>query len=133
MTFTIGHRAVWFIRATSIAIAVIIAMVIPHWAAITFGVAFGAAMWQLASYTRRRFRTTVTETTIHLHYGIFWTCETVVPLSAIRSIEQWTPPLGRLFDGSMVILRFAGGNVCLPFLSAQTAAALIDQLQQREK
>lgn len=133
MTFTIGHRAVWFIRAVSIVIAVIIVIVVPHWLTITFGVLFGTIMWQIASYARRRFCTTVTETAIRLHYGILWSCETIVPLSAIRSIEHWTPPLGRVFDGSMVILRFAGGNVRLPFLSARTAAALMDQLQQKEK
>ncbi len=133
MTFTIGHRAVWFIRAVSTAIAVIIAIVAPHWLVIVFCVAFSALMWQLASYAHRRFHGTVTEMTVCLRYGILWHCETIVPLSAIRSIEQWTPPLGRLFDGSMVILRFAGGNMRLPFLSVQTANALVDRLQQKEK
>lgn len=133
MTFTIGSRAVWFIRAvTTASIAAVAVVVRERWTTVVCAV-LGVVLWQLAASVCRRFCGELTDTLVRLRYGALWQCETVVPLSAIRSIEQWTPPLARFSDTCIVILRFAGGNLRLPLLSEQTAATLVERLQQKEK
>ena len=133
MTFTIGTRAVWFIRAVTTVSVVTVAVVVREgWITVVCAM-LGTILLQLAALICRRFYGSVTDSAVRLRYGVLWQCETVVPLSAIRSIEQWIPPFARFSDACMVTLRFAGGNLRLPFLSQQTATALVERLQQKEK
>ncbi len=133
MTFTIGTRAVWFIRTvTTVSVVTVAVVVRERWTTVVCAI-LGTALWQLAALICRRFYGLVSDTTVRLRYGVLWKCETIVPLSAIRSIEQWIPPFARFSDTCMVILRFAGGNLRLPLLSEQTATALVERLQQKEK
>lgn len=67
---------------------------------------------------------------LYVRYGILWRRETVVPLSALRTFEAWTPPLHRLFKCRTVVLRFAGGCVFLPLLDEKTASRLTEQLEE---
>ena len=133
MSFTVGSRVVWFVRMVTTVLIVTVAVVVREgWITVVCAILV-VALWQLAASVCRNFYGELTDTFIRLRYGVLWKCETVVPLSAIRSIEQWIPPLARFSDACMVTLRFAGGNLRLPFLSQQTATALVERLQQKEK
>ncbi len=61
--------------------------------------------------------------------GVFWRREWILPLSALRGVEQWEPPLHRLCGCRTLLLRHTGGTVLLPLLPREQAAALWQRLE----
>ncbi len=132
MTFHIGRRALWSIRTICALLAIAIVATFPLRAIVLISGLSLCVIWICVPYACRSFHATVTATAVYLQYGVLWKHETVVALSAIRSIDRWTPPLCCFSDTCMVVLHFAGGSVYLPFLSLQSAITLVGLLQQKE-
>ena len=66
---------------------------------------------------------------LYIHRGVLWRREWLLPLSALRSVEWWEPPLHRLFGCRTLLLRHTGGTVLLPLLPRGQAAALWKRLE----
>ncbi len=134
MTFVAGAGARAVLRTAVIAVAAS-AVVLLRWLTDSLWcltpavVAVLLLVWYLPRLTRSLYGEK-DDKRIYVRYGVLWRRETVVPLSALRTFETWTPPLHRLFHCRTVVLRFAGGCAVLPLLDNGTAARLTARLEE---
>lgn len=71
----------------------------------------------------------VDDDTVSVQTGAWWRHYTIVPITAIRTVELIQTPLERQRGCVHLVLRFAGGTAVLPFLSKEDAHRLGDRLQ----
>lgn len=134
MCFEIGSGALWLLRTVWTAFVFLIAAAArllsvqpPIVVAVTAGI--GTIGWWYAARWSRSLQCSVDRHAVCVRYGVLWRCEALIPLSALRAVEVWTPPLHRAFRCRTVVLRFAGGAVCIPLLSSADAKRLCGFLE----
>ena len=134
MTFGAGAGARAVLRTAVIAVTAA-AVVLLRWVTNSIWcwtptlVAALLIVWYLPRLTRSLYGE-MDDKRIYVRYGVLWRRETVVPLSALRTFETWTPPLHQLFHCCTVVLRFAGGCALLPLLNDETANRLTVRLEE---
>lgn len=134
MTFFAGDGAravlrVVFVFVTAVAVIVLRWLTRPLWCLIPIVLAILVLVWYLPRLTDSLYGET-DDGRLYVRYGVLWHRETVMLLSALRTVEMWTPPLHRLFHCRTVVLRFAGGGVLVPLLDEKTACRLAAQLEE---
>ncbi len=134
MIFGAGEGARAVLRAAVIAVTAAVVVLLRWitdslWCLTPTIVAILLIIWYLPRLTRSLYGE-MDDKRIYVRYGVFWRWETVVPLSALRTFETWTPPLHRLFHCRTVVLRFAGGCAVLPLLDDSTVDCLTARLEE---
>ena len=134
MTFCAGAGAkavlrVILIGVTALSVFLLRWLVGAFWWCLPLPLSVFLFWWYLPHLTGSLYGKLDTER-LYVRYGILWRRETVVPLSALRTFEAWTPPLHRLFHCRTVVLRFAGGSVFLPLLDEKTAQTVAARLEE---
>lgn len=138
MNFTAGNGAVRLLRTVWSALS--IAGVAAAWRLLSLRsplvlavAAVWAGGWIYVARWARSLGGTVTSHTVYVRYGLVWKREILIPVTALRAVELWTPPLHRVFRCRTAVLRFAGGAVRVPFLSAAEARQLCALLEKAEE
>lgn len=134
MTFFAGAGARDVLRTAVIAVAVGIVMLLRWltgslWSLTPLIVVLPLTVWYLPRLVSSLYGE-INQERLYVRYGIVWRREAVVPLSALRTFETWTPLLHRLFHCRTIVLRFAGGCVFLPLLDEKTACRLTAYLEE---
>lgn len=134
MTFGAGAGALAVLRTAVIAVTATVVVLLRWltdslWCLAPTVVAVLLLVWYLPRLTCSLYGE-MDDKRITVRYGVLWRWEMVVPLSALRTFETWTPPLHRLFHCRTVVLRFAGGCAVLPLLDDDTANRLMARLEE---
>ena len=138
MTFRIGNGAVKLLRTCWSFIVLFAVMTVWPFSsekAVVFvvgAVLWGSGWWYVAWWARS-LHGSVTARTIYVRYGLVWRREMLIPVTALRAVELWTPPLHRVFRCRTAVLRFAGGSTRIPLLGRDDARRLCAFLEPMEE
>ena len=99
------------------------------WLLLLLGLCGAWIVWWYAARWAAGYGGTMETERLYIRRGVFWRREWMLPLSALRGVEQWEPPLHRLCGCRTLLLRHTGGTVLLLLLPREQAATLWRRLE----
>ena len=120
LPFTIGSSVLfdlsWPMRVLSLLIIWLLFYFLIHW---------------YSNHWYQAYKYKLTEAGLHIHKGVFWRQQNMVPRNRVQHIDITTGPLERKFDLSKLVVHTAGtrnATITLPGLLHQDATELRQEL-----